>query len=79
MYLRFWNYSIIGIPSKSTKQWILSLPCKGLMTLAAVRLGAKAVNIISYLASSELALHYTMKSIMSKDFNTEKMLSILFK
>ena len=70
---------IIGIPSKSTRQWFLSLPPKGLMTLAAVRLGAKTVNIIFYLAFSPIALHHAVQRIMCKDFNMEKMLSIPFK
>lgn len=40
MDLRVWNWNIIAIPSKSTQQWFLALLCKGLMTLAAARLGA---------------------------------------
>lgn len=49
------------------------------MTLAAVRLGVKTVNIIFYLAFSPIALHHAVQRIMCKDFNMEKMLSIPFK
>ena len=42
------------------------------MTLAAVRLGVKTVNIIFYLAFSPIALHHAVQRIMCKDFNMEK-------